>query len=375
VVHHVYLVPGFFGFANLGDLAYFGHVREFLLAAFARRGLGLHVDVVVTRPTASLPRRAERVVTTIARTLHDDAGPVHLIGHSSGGLDVRLLLSSGVTLPTELDVERWVRQVRTAVTVATPHHGTPLAAFFTSLLGRQVLRALSLSTIYLLRFGRLPLSALLELGAAVARLDGLLGLNSGLLDQLYEQLLADFSPERRLALTTFFGEVEGDQALLTQLTPEAMEVFNACTRVRPGVRAGSVVTRARPPTLGAALDVGFDPTGQATHAIYRALHRLTRFPPERVPPLEDAQADVLRTAFGTLPDAAANDGVVPTRSQAWGEVIHAVEADHLDVVGHYGDPAHDPPHIDWITTGTGCNTERFEELWSAVVEWMLRDGA
>ncbi len=375
MVHHVYLVPGFFGFANLGDLAYFGHVREFLLAAFARRGLGLHVDVVVTRPTASLPRRAERVVTTIARTLHDDAGPLHLIGHSSGGLDVRLLVSPGVTLPTDLDVERWVRQVRTAVTVAAPHHGTPLAAFFTSLLGRQVLRALSLSTIYLLRFGHLPLSALLELGAAFARLDGLLGLNSGLLDQLYEQLLADFSPERRLALTRFFGEVEGDQALLTQLTPEAMEVFNACTRVRPGVRAGSVVTRARPPTLGAALDVGFDPAGQATHAIYRALHHLTRLPPERVPALEDAQADALRVAFGTLPDAAANDGVVPTRSQAWGEVIHAVEADHLDVVGHYGDPAHDPPHIDWITTGTGCNTERFEGLWSAVVEWMLRDGA
>ena len=62
MVHHVYLVPGFFGFANLGDLTYFGHVREFLLAAFARRGLTLHVDVVATRPTASLPRRAERVL-------------------------------------------------------------------------------------------------------------------------------------------------------------------------------------------------------------------------------------------------------------------------------------------------------------------------
>jgi len=28
--HHVVLVPGFFGFANLGDFAYFGHVRELL---------------------------------------------------------------------------------------------------------------------------------------------------------------------------------------------------------------------------------------------------------------------------------------------------------------------------------------------------------
>jgi triacylglycerol lipase len=374
VVHHVYLVPGFFGFANLGDLAYFGHVREFLLAAFARRGLGLHVDVVRTRPTASLPRRAERVLDTLATTLHDDAGPVHLIGHSSGGLDIRVLLSPGVTLPTDLEVDRWIRQVRTAVTVATPHHGTPLASFFASLLGRQVLRALSISTIYLLRFGQLPITALLELGAAFARLDGLVGLNSALLDQLFDQLLADFSPERRRAIGAFFAEVEGDQALLTQLTPEAMETFAACVRLREGVRAGSVVTRARPPSLSAALGVGFDPAGQATHVVYRALHRLARLPPDRVPALEDAQADVLRSAFGTLPDAAANDGVVPTRSQVWGEVIHAVEADHLDVVGHYGDAACLPPHIDWITTGSGCSTARFEALWTAVVDWMLRDG-
>jgi triacylglycerol lipase len=375
VIHHVYLVPGFFGFANLGDLNYFGHVREFLPSAFARHGLPLHVDVVATRPTASLPRRAERVLSTIAQTLHDDAGPVHLVGHSSGGLDVRLLLCPGVALPTDLDVERWVRQVRTAITVATPHHGTPLAAFFTSLLGRQVLRALSLSTIYLLRFGRLPIAALLELGAAIARVDGLIGLNSALLDQLYDQLLADFSPERRQALAKFFGEMEGDQALLTQLTPEAMEMFDACARLRPGVRAASVVTRARPPSLSATLAVGLDPAGQATHALYRALHRLARLPPDRVPALDDVQADALRTAFGTLPDAAANDGVVPTRSQAWGEVIHAVEADHLDVVGHFGDPAHHPPHIDWITTGSGCTTARFEALWNAVVDWMLKDGA
>jgi triacylglycerol lipase len=371
VVHHVYLVPGFFGFANLGDLKYFAHVREYLVGALARRGLGAHIDVVATRPTASLPRRAERVLSTIAHTLHDDDGPIHLIGHSSGGLDVRLLLSPGVTLPTDLDVERYARQVRTAVTVATPHHGTPLAAFFTSLLGQKLLQVLSLATISMLRFGHLPVSAVVQLGAVVARLDGLFGLNSALLDEIFAQLLADFSPERRRALAAFFGDVGGDQALLTQLTPEAMEVFNACTRSRPGVRTGSVVTLARPPGVASTLAVGLDPTAQATLAVYAALHRLARLPPDRVPPLDDAQADILRAAFGTLPDAAANDGMVPTRSQPWGQVIHALQADHLDVVGHFGDAAHDPPHIDWITTGSGCTTARFEALWDAVVDFML----
>ena len=28
---HVLLVPGFFGFANLGDFAYFAHVRDFFV--------------------------------------------------------------------------------------------------------------------------------------------------------------------------------------------------------------------------------------------------------------------------------------------------------------------------------------------------------
>src|SRR5262249_38263224 len=91
----------------------------------------------------------------------------------------------------------------------------------------------------------------------------------------------------------------------------------------------------------------------------------------RVPPLDDVQADVLRTAFGTLPDAAANDGMVPTRSQPWGEVIAAVRADHLDVVGHFGDPAHDPPHIDWITTGSGFTPERLGALWAPGGDFML----
>src|SRR5262249_19157180 len=145
----------------------------------------------------------------------------------------------------------------------------------------------------------------------------------------------------------------------------------AVTRPRPGARTGSVVPSARPPAVSSTLAAGPDPTAQAPLAVYAALHRLARLPPDRVPPLDDAQADVLRTAFGTLPDAAANDGMVPTRSQPWGEVIAAVQADHLDVVGHFGDPAHDPPHIDWITTGSGFTAERFEALLVAAADFML----
>jgi thioesterase domain-containing protein len=80
--HYLYLVPGFFGFANLGELKYFGHVRSFLADRCQRLGLEAHIEVMKTYPTSSLPKRASRVVETIARSTGRCA-PVHLIGHSS----------------------------------------------------------------------------------------------------------------------------------------------------------------------------------------------------------------------------------------------------------------------------------------------------
>ena len=51
--HNVYLVPGFFGFANLGDLKYFAHVHDVLQANFASLGIEANVHHVRTWPTAS----------------------------------------------------------------------------------------------------------------------------------------------------------------------------------------------------------------------------------------------------------------------------------------------------------------------------------
>ena len=165
--HHFYLVPGFFGFANLGELKYFGHVRDFLVAQAAARRVDAAVHVVKTHPTASLPRRAVCIAETIARTAPRGLEPLHLIGHSSGGLDCRLMVAPHVMLPTSLNVDRLAGRVHTVVTVSTPHYGTPIASFFTGLLGQRVLQVLSLSTIYVLRFGHLPIAALLQLGGLV----------------------------------------------------------------------------------------------------------------------------------------------------------------------------------------------------------------
>ena len=355
--HPLYLAPGFFGFTNLGELRYFAHVLDFLRARARALGVRADIHVVRTHPTASLPQRAARVVETIAETM-GRAGAVHVIGHSSGGLDARLAVAPGVSLPSDANVERVARRVRTVITVATPHHGTPLASFFASLLGQRLLRFLSLWTVYVLRFGRLPISVVAKLGGLFARLDDHVGLNIALLDQLFGQLLADFSPTRRGAVETFFAEVSRDQALLPQLTPEGLELLNATTRDRPGVRS----------TLAA----GLDPSAQATHALYQALYRLaSRTPRGRVPAPAPAQGRRLRRAYGTLPGPGANDGIVPTRSQPWGDLIHAAQADHLDVIGHFRDRAKPPRHTDWLTTGSGFDAEHFEALWADVAGYVL----
>jgi len=82
----------------------------------------------------------------------------------------------------------------------------------------------------------------------------------------------------------------------------------------------------------------------------------------------------LRAAYGTIPDPTDNDGVVPTLSQTHGELIHAVRGDHLDTIGHFGDTSANPPHVDWLVTGTGFDRARFDALWTAVVDYVAIGG-
>ena len=50
---HIFLIPGFFGFANLGDFAYWGHVYRKLEALLDERGMPARIHCVKSLPTAS----------------------------------------------------------------------------------------------------------------------------------------------------------------------------------------------------------------------------------------------------------------------------------------------------------------------------------
>ena len=241
--HHVYLIPGFFGFANFGDFKYFAHVREHLRDWLDRRGVNAAIHYAPSFPTASLRRRAGRVMEIVAETASDDDGPIHLIGHSTGGLDARLAVAPRASLLTAVDHEPFAQRVQSVVAVTAPHYGAPTAAFFTSLLGQRLLALLSLTTVHAIRLGSIPMPALVVLAGALGSTGALRSISGGVLDQVFQQVLRDFDAERRQTLQNYFGYVIHDQTLLVQLTPEGMDLFNAMATERVGVRRGGAVRR------------------------------------------------------------------------------------------------------------------------------------
>jgi hypothetical protein len=81
----------------------------------------------------------------------------------------------------------------------------------------------------------------------------------------------------------------------------------------------------------------------------------------------------LRKRFTQLPTADASDGIVPTLSQPWGDCIAVAQADHLDIIGHYGGSKDDSfKHYDWLTTRSEFKTEQFEDVWRKVVAFMVQ---
>jgi pimeloyl-ACP methyl ester carboxylesterase len=367
--HHVILVPGFFGFARFGELTYFNGVRAALEQSFERLGLSVSVTEVETLPTASIRWRAARVLETLLQVSQASDGPVHIIGHSTGGLDARLAVAPTASLPTAAKLPDY-RRVKTLGTVCCPHFGTPLATYFTRPWGRFQFRIVARYLIFMLERGRLPLSLLLRVGRWVIRARDPFKKRLGTFDELYAKLLDDLTDERRLELVQFLRAISSDDALLFQLTPAGCDLLNACT-AEPQVRYGSVIARARPPAFGTWVRASWDLYAQIMYPLYALFHRICRrgerrFIPEPVAP----QREKLLALSSQAPSASDSDGVVPTDSQLWGSLIHVADGDHLDVVGQYGFRDGVSWAGDWLPSYSGFSRERFEALWDDVARFI-----
>ena len=369
---HVVLVPGFFGFGSLGALTYFVGVRTALARAFERLSLDVNVVEVPTLPTASIRHRAARVQETLAAVAESESGPIHIVGHSTGGLDARLAIAPTASLPTSRKFHEHSR-LRTLVTLSTPHFGTPLASFFGSAAGSPLLRTVSWLLISGLKHGRFPLRLGLRVGGWITRADDTLGFKPTLIDDFFREVIADFSPERRAELIAFIEGVSQDQSLVFQLTPAGCDLLNASTADPDNLRYGSVVSLGRKPHATDLISLT-DPYTRSMHVVYALLHKVAGFAQEaRLPEPVPEQRSVLERAFGKYPKPSWSDGIVPTLSQVWGEVIHATHADHLDVVGHYGSLRAGQPTSDWLPSGSGFDDAAFDALWSSVAHFIAEE--
>ncbi|MCC6524291.1 MAG: hypothetical protein IT373_16650 [Polyangiaceae bacterium] len=365
-----YLSPGMFGFAELAAYAYFEHLATALRRRYARRGRTLEVRVCEVHPTSSVRRRAATLAEMIAHTSGSSTDPIHILGHSTGGLDGRLVASPSVHLDQRSNRQLgWRARLRSVTTLSTPHYGTPLATFFATAKGQRLLYAISALTVAGLKLGSPPLAAASALVAALGRTSESIGVELALVDRMTEGVVRLLDEASGRTLRSWLRQVRDDQGGIVQLMPEAMDLFEAGVEDRPGVRYQCVAAYA--PIQGPIdwMRAARSPWRALSGVIFNALARITGRLDARYPCApQDGRADgILARALGAVPPADASDGVVPLRSQLWGELVWVGLGDHLDVVGHFPGP---DGHTDWLASGAGFDGARFDALMDRVAEGM-----
>ncbi|HRI68430.1 MAG TPA: hypothetical protein PK156_29580 [Polyangium sp.] len=367
---HIYLSPGMFGFARLASFDYFEHLVVALEERFRSRGRKVSVHICDVHPTASICRRATKLARMIASTAGNDSAPIHIVGHSTGGLDARLVASPTGRLPGVSPSElAWLPRLASVTTMNTPHYGTPLAAFFATVSGQRLLYAISALTVTALKLGAPPLAATSALVAAFGRLS-IGNIELDIINRSVDTVskLLDEASSRELRM--WLDLLREDQGAIVQLMPEAMDLFHAGVEDRPGVRYQSVATYAPQNAVQDWLSALRSPWAAMSAGIFTALYNLTARIDQRYPcaPADGVAQAKLKAMLGEVIEPGANDGVVPVTSQIWGDLIWVGKADHLDIVGHFPGPG---GHTDWLASGARFQRVRFDVVMDRVVNGMI----
>lgn len=362
----IVLVPGIFGFGTFGSsggprIDYFAAVKEVL-----SRTTGIpptRIRSAEPPPTGAIAHRVAELIGELETILADPGTPpaarVHLVGHSTGGVDIRLLLNEGFTGFTAFGVDeqrraRVAARVGSVVSLSAPFYGTPCAVKLAPEF-KGLVAALSLWNV-LDHGGALtgafgPFAATtLGVIEAVARdpstnetviaLLGRLGLDTATVGQLVR----------------FRQRIVSDDGLMHDLSPGGMAEINA--GLAPDrVEIRSYVTVAPQPSAG---DFG----GLERRAIYLLLYSATSdagFSPLSFPEGPWLAGDPDPALLGQAPRTC--DGVVPSSSQTVdGVAAGVVLADHEDVIGHFDGQE----NTTVFKSGSGFTYARFARLWSDI---------
>jgi hypothetical protein len=416
----ILLIPGFFGYAAFGPdahpiLEYFGGVRGVLQPLHPHHFIVAHEPP----PTGTLASRVKSLHDAVGKLLRGEALPhgrrpfkaerIHLVGHSTGGVDARLFANPAYSWDAAMpraDRERPLGALGNVVTLSAPFRGTPLAVNIRedNALLLEGIRVLTMLGVFadgdLVRLGlelakfspRALLSHPLALPEAIATaLAPRLSLKAlatllvskdrgvhGRTESLLAAIAAIGQPPSisnlvATQVTAFFDAIEAHHELLGDLTVDSMarrtEGLAPTDHGRKAGDSGTLypyVTVSPAPPAVPLLDLDAIGHFEIVQAfIYATLYKATMEPPAvpgTVPAGPPIDGDA---ALGLVRGASASDGVVPTRSQTIdGAAAGIVVGDHLDVVGSFDGG----PGANVMRSGAHFDGDRFVALWTEIAK-------
>jgi hypothetical protein len=392
---HVVLVPGFAGFDALGQIEYYAGVTQLFRAwqaeVPARSRVVLHY--FDNLPTAGIVTRAARLRGYLAKRIErgelQRGDAVALVGHSTGGLDIRRLICDLVARPDEsgfvsdqgiaftVRASEILAMVKRLVFLSVPQWGTNLGDWIRK---HRAVRQwfvremdLAVTAARLRRLDRIEVSlvgavrALTDADLFLAMKDALTeielpppdapdrpvrlaaALEAGSELEVWMRCIAeDFGAIDDIAVTTSAGteaspahfSLERRQDEMRTWTSHGIETKSYATiGTRPfdlpvGGEAVPLTLRRLLAFLSSELSPG---ARRRTDVVYRLVYRACAGGPFRHPPNAAREATLFGTSDKRAVELWDSDGIVNTASMLWphGEATQLVEGDHGDILGHY----------------------------------------
>jgi len=416
---HIVLIPGFAGFDALGQLEYYSGVTSRFQQSGKQEEVLHYFDNL---PTAAVETRAARLrdylAKRIARGEISSGDHVALVGHSTGGLDIRWLLwelnhrQQPIRVDGGLPVkpQQILDRIRRVVFLSVPHWGTNIANWVCdhSVWRKAIVEDLRVAVAgsQVLLVDRIE-RAVTESAASLTRA----GLIWAIRDALSEANERNGDPgavrkseayEAASELGLYARDMASDFRAIDDLAwrpPGSGKVlspahFGPAERTKEltllrKIKILSYVTLGRRPypfnpgvpaptwklacpwtypevTKSAKLAAGTD-------IVYRTTYRACAGGPFKSP---SPSGTINRRLNGTLPRSVElwdNDGIVNTLSMLWpkGENV-LVPADHMDIVGQYRPVKADAGAgrkfraYDLLKSESGFSDRMFKEVWSEI---------
>ena len=224
-----------------------------------------------------------------------------------------------------------------------------------------------------LSVGEPSLAVFSKLLATLGSVDQLFGGDVRLISGATDLILRFVDRGGRSEISDFLEKIRTDQGAIVQIMPEAMDLFNATAEDDPRVRYGSVVTASPAPQALRFAKKVRSPYAALTAAMYSTLYQFTSQRHKMYPyaePSPEQRAELARGIRGEVGEKSS-DGIVPTLSQIWGDIVWCGDGDHLDVLGHFHDDGEQRQHVDWMTSGAHFDRARFRDVMNAVAAFQL----